>query len=136
MHPNHYPVGSRQPAEWLTLAPFFKWGRLEVLPWSNALRVLQSRGSRGKFIGLDRSDGTIHDCVHWNVRRDRRRTFMSSPRIVLDKKSSTRTAKQVSEIMRRVPSRDTQPEMVLIRALRKAGFPFKTPANSLYQIKL
>lgn len=28
--------------------------------------------------------------------------------------------------MRRVHSRDTQPEMVLVRALRKAGFRFKT----------
>ncbi len=54
---------------------------------------------------------------------------MPSPRVVVDKKSKARTAEQVSEIMRRVRSRDTQPEMVLVRALRKAGFQFSTYAS-------
>jgi len=62
---------------------------------------------------------------------DFRRISMSSPRVVLNKRSKARTAEQVSEIMRRVRSRDTQPEMVLIRALRKAGFRFKTHASHL-----
>ena len=56
---------------------------------------------------------------------------MSSPGVVLNKKTNARTAEQVSEIMRRVHSRDTQPEMALIRALRKAGFRFKTHASHL-----
>jgi G:T-mismatch repair DNA endonuclease (very short patch repair protein) len=54
------------------------------------------------------------------------RMSMSSPRVVLNKESKARTAEEVSETMRRVHSRDTQPEMVLLRALRKAGFRFKT----------
>jgi DNA (cytosine-5)-methyltransferase 1 len=56
---------------------------------------------------------------------------MSSSGVVLNKKSKARTAEQVSEIMRRVRSRDTQPEKVLIRALRKAGFRFQTYASHL-----
>lgn len=56
---------------------------------------------------------------------DYRRMSMSSPGAVLNEKSKRRTAEQVSEVMRRVGSRDTQPEMVLMRALRKAGFRFK-----------
>jgi DNA mismatch endonuclease Vsr len=56
---------------------------------------------------------------------------MSSPVVVRNKKTKGRTTEQVSEIMRRVRSRDTQPERVLIRALRKAGFRFKTYASDL-----
>jgi hypothetical protein len=67
---------------------------------------------------------------------DFRRISMSSPGVVLDKKTNAQPADQVSEIMRRVHSRDTQPEMVLIRALRKAGFRFKTPNSPLYQMGL
>ena len=57
---------------------------------------------------------------------DLRRMSMSSPGVVLNKESKARTAEEVSEIMRRVHSQDTLPEMVLVRALRKAGFRFKT----------
>ena len=64
------------------------------------------------------------------------RISMASPGIVLNKKSKARTAEQVSAIMRRVRSRDTQPEMVLMRALRKAGFRLKTPNSPLYEIEL
>jgi G:T-mismatch repair DNA endonuclease (very short patch repair protein) len=67
---------------------------------------------------------------------DFRRISMSSPRVVLNKESKARTAEEVSEIMRRVHSRDTQPEMVLIRALRNGGFRFKTPNSLLCQIGL
>jgi DNA (cytosine-5)-methyltransferase 1 len=63
----------------------------------------------------------------WNFRG----ISMSSPVVVLKRKVKQRAAKQISEIMRRVPSRDTQPELVLIRALRKAGFSFKTQASNL-----
>jgi DNA (cytosine-5)-methyltransferase 1 len=56
---------------------------------------------------------------------------MSSSGIVLNKRGKARTAEQVSAIMRRVRSRDTQPELVLMRALRKAGFRFKAYASHL-----
>jgi len=56
---------------------------------------------------------------------------MSSPVVVLKRKTRARTVEQVSEIMRRVRSRDTQPEMFLGRALRKAGFRFKANASHL-----
>ena len=56
---------------------------------------------------------------------------MSSARAVLNKNSKARTAEHVSAIMRRVRSRDTQPEMILMRALRKAGFRFKAYASHL-----
>ena len=67
---------------------------------------------------------------------DFRRISMSSPVAVLNKRTKGRTAVQVSEIMRRVRGWDTQPEMVLVRALRKAGFRFMTPNGLLYQTEL
>jgi hypothetical protein len=65
-----------------------------------------------------------------------RRMSMSSPGVVLNKKSKGRTAEEVSEIMRRVGSPDTQPEMVLMHALRKAGLRFETPNSPVCQIEL
>ncbi len=56
---------------------------------------------------------------------------MSSLGISLKTKSKARTPEQVSEVMRQVRSRDTQPELVLMRALRKAGFRFKAYASHL-----
>jgi hypothetical protein len=42
---------------------------------------------------------------------DLRRISMSSPVAILNKKSKARTPEHVSEIMRRVPRRDTQNEL-------------------------